>query len=113
MERVKTTWDYVMLLIALLLAGTVFAHYAEASDSNDAMKTCLMAHGYEGNTQLMTFNFSKASACFHDWKVGELREKYIEGQLWLEEHPWYKGDNWDWEDVARKYPGNRGGVTRY
>lgn len=96
-------------IIALCLLSTT----VNANENNEAMKTCLMAHGYEGNTQLMTFNFSKASACFHDWKAGKLREEYIRGQLWLEENPWYKGDNWNWEEVARTYPGNRGRITRY
>lgn len=111
MERVKTTWDYVMLVIAILLAGTVFARYAEASENNDAMRACLLAHNYDGQV-LNMYNFGPASRCYHDWKSGQLSQEYIKSKMWLEEHPWYTGSNWNWEEVARKYPGKEN-VKRY
>lgn len=95
-------------LIALCLLSTT----VNATENNDAIKTCLLANGYEGNTQIMGFDFTKAAACYHDWKSGKLREEYINAQLWLEEHPWYKGKNWNWEEMAVQHPG-RTTIRRY
>lgn len=97
----------IKTLLLLLCVGNVYAN-----ENNDAMKACLLAYGYEGHTQIMGFDFSGASACYHDWKIGKLREEYIMSKLWLEEHPWYTGTNWNWEEVNKAYPGKKN-VTRY
>ena len=99
---------YVML--TMLLSSSAMAdynkYYEDMEASNQAMRTCLLAHGYEGSV-FFTYSFEKASACFHDWKSGQLKKDYIRTQMWLEQHPWYKGTDWNWEQISKEYPGNR------
>lgn len=91
----------IKLFVLCLLSSSVYAN-----ENNEAMKACLLAHGYNGSVFLM-YDFSKASACYHDWKSGKLREEYIQSKLWLEENPWYTGSNWNWEEVSKQYPGHK------
>jgi hypothetical protein len=94
-----------------LLALCLLSTSAYGNENNEAMKTCLLAHGYDGSIFLM-YNFEKAAGCYHDWKSGQLREEYIQSKLWLEEHPWYTGSNWNWEEIQKEYPGKRT-ITRW
>jgi len=89
------------IFVLYLLSTSVYAN-----ENNEAMKTCLLAHGYDGSVFLM-YDFGKAASCYHDWKAGKLREEYIQSKLWLEENPWYTGSNWNWEEVQKEYPGKR------
>ena len=93
------------VLALCLLSSTANAGYKEYA-SNDAMKTCLLAHGYEG-TIFFTYSFEKAAACWGDWKAGQLTEEYVKTKLWLEENPWYKGSHWNWEEISKQYPARR------
>jgi hypothetical protein len=97
-----------LLLLCLIITTPVYAGYAEQyqnmKESNAAMKTCLLANGYEGSV-FFTYSFEKAAACWGDWKAGQLTEEYIKTKLWLEENPWYKGPHWNWEEISKQYPG--------
>jgi hypothetical protein len=88
-----------MLLIALLLAGSVLSHYAEASDNNRVMKACLDEYGYTPDN-FNAFNFGPAAECFHKWRTAENSNETIKLREFLLEHPWYKGSNWQWEARA-------------
>ena len=108
----KTKLFLLCLLPVLAHATSYDDYHAKQAASNQAMKTCLLANGYSGEV-FYGYNFSKAAACFHDWKDGQLREEYIKAQLWLEENPWYKGSHWKWEELSKQYPGRRTTIKRY
>jgi len=100
------------LLPALAHATSYDNWHARMTESNQAMKTCLLANGYSGEV-FYGYNFSRAAGCFHDWKDGQLRADYIQGQMWLEENPWYKGSYWNWEELSERYPGRGITIKRY
>ena len=96
-------------IIALcLLSTTANAGYEEYYEnmeaSNEAMKTCLLAHGYDG-TVFFSYAFEKAAACHGKWKTKQLTEEYVKTRLWLQENPWFTGSNWNWQEIAKEYPG--------
>jgi len=72
---------------------------ADTTHSNEVMKSCLAEHGYTPEN-FETFKFSKSAACFHDWKTAEVQKDYEKQREFLQEHPWYKGKNWKWEERA-------------
>jgi hypothetical protein len=103
--------EWLNIAIGIVLLSAVFTYEAVASSpseykkmaaNNHAIKECLLAHGYNGNvlTNGKQFDWAKASACYHDYKQGVMSEEYVKLKFFLEEHPWYKGRNWDWEKPA-------------
>jgi hypothetical protein len=95
-------------IIALcLISSSVFAtsaeEYARMDANNQAIKDCLLAYGYEGNTLTTKkdFNWQAASSCYAKWKQGVMSEEYMKLRFFLEENPWYKGGNWQWETQAK------------
>ena len=105
----------IKLLVLCLLPVLAHAGYEDWHDdmnaNNAAMRTCLLANGYSGDV-FYGYNFGKAAACFHSWKDGQLKADYIKGQMWLEENPWYKGQDWNWEEMQKRYPGRKT-IKRY
>ena len=102
---------FLLCLLPVLAHAGYDSYHAKMNDNNAAMRTCLLANGYAGDV-FYSYNFSQAAACYHSWKDGQLRADYIQGQMWLEENPWYKGEHWNWEQVQKRYPG-RTTIKRY
>jgi len=72
---------------------------AETTHSNEVMKSCLEESGYTPD-KFETFDFSKPAACHSKWRVAETEKDYVKMRSFLQEHPWYKGKNWKWEERA-------------
>ena len=94
----------ILLLVALMLPTTVISattpdQYAQMQASNQIMKEWLATAGYDGNVRDFE-NFGEASKCWHDYKMGKLNDEYLKLRFFLEDHPWYKGGNWQWEVPA-------------
>jgi hypothetical protein len=94
------------IVLLLLLTTTAFAsspeEYAKMQANNQAIKDCLLAYGYTGNT-LTTgkhFNWAAASGCYSKYKQGVMADEYVKLKFFLEDNPWYKGGNWDWQTEA-------------
>jgi len=95
--------QYSEIVIALIIAAILslcWVAVVDASESNKVMKECLVTAGYKGDVTNFD-NFGKASKCFHDWKKGEMNKEYLKLKFFMEENPWYKGGNWDWETKER------------
>jgi len=91
-------------LLAICVLAWVFiatdAHAKVSANQNNAvMKACLEQEGYTFD-KFDTFNFSKAAACFHDWKIAEIEKDYAKMREFLKENPHFKGKNWKWEERA-------------
>jgi hypothetical protein len=81
--------------IILLLLSTATAN----AQSNEIMKMCLKDTGYTPKT-FYQYDFSKGFACWSNWKSGYEKLKMEKQRQFLEENPWYKGNNWKWEERA-------------
>lgn len=92
----------VMFLIAsfLLFVSSKTIIVADTNISNnDAMKACLAKFGYTVEN-FDTFPFDEASSCYREWKSAETKKDFNNLQAFLDEHPWYRGSNWKWEEKA-------------
>lgn len=90
-----------LLFIALLLPATVSSattpeQYAAMQANNQAIKECLATAGYNGDVKNFK-HFDKAAKCVHDYRMGKMNEEYVKLRFFLEDNPWYKGGNWQWE----------------
>jgi len=74
---------YILTVIALMVASTA---WAEDNLNNKVMKQCLQMTG----DSFETYNFTKASACYHQWKTGELKKEYAELRDFLKHNPRYR-----------------------
>jgi hypothetical protein len=84
-----------LLAATLVLAGSAHA----IADNNKVLKMCLAANGYTPD-QFDTFDFGPAANCFHEWKIADTEQDYVKMRAFLEEHPWYRGKNWRWEEYV-------------
>ena len=82
--------------LLLILASLFVYSTAYASESNQALKECLLASGYKPET-FDQFDFSEAAGCHQAWLAGAMQDKHIRLRMFLESKPWYKGPGWDWE----------------
>lgn len=92
------------MFIALVLPATVWSattpeQYAQMQANNQIIKECLATAGYDGNVETFD-NFGEASKCVHDYRMGKMNEEYLKLRFFLEDNPWYKGGNWQWEVPA-------------
>lgn len=87
--------------LLLILASLFVYSTAYASASNQALKECLLANGYTPE-KFDEFDFEKTAGCHQSWLAGNMRREHVELKMFLEENPWYKGRNWDWEIVAKQ-----------
>lgn len=89
------------LLAICVLAWVLVASdaKAETSHSNEVMKQCLDQYGYTPE-KFDTFDFSKPAACHSKWRVAEIEKNHVKMRKFLDEHPWYRGKNWKWEERA-------------
>ena len=74
---------YILTVIALMVASTA---WAEDNQNNRVMKQCLQMTG----NSFETYNFQKASACYQQWKVGEIKKEYAELRDFLKHNPRYR-----------------------
>ena len=74
---------YILTVIALMVASTA---WAEDNLNNKVMKQCLQMTG----DSFETYNFTKASACYDQWKTGELKKEYAELRDFLKHNPRYR-----------------------
>jgi len=98
-NETKDTAIAVVILITLLLSWMSLYNDAHASESNNAMKACLDKYGYTPE-KFDTFDFTKAAACHSEYRANVVANQDLERKQFLEEHPWYKGKNWKWEETA-------------
>jgi hypothetical protein len=85
-----------MLAIMVMFANP---RAAQAEENNDVLKSCLKLHEYSPE-KFDTFNWGKASRCYHAHAIAQEESKREEIREFLKEKPWYKGANWKWEDKA-------------
>ena len=74
---------YILTVIALMVASTA---WAEDNLNNKVMKQCLQMTG----DSFETYNFNKASACYQQWKTGEMKKEYAELRDFLKHNPRYR-----------------------
>jgi hypothetical protein len=87
----------IMLLCMVLAMMAVFTNPRAAyADNNEAIKYCLEVYGYTPE-KFDGFNWNGASSCFHEYAVANEKAKRTKIREFLEEKPWYKGKNWQWE----------------
>ena len=81
-----------LIAFGLFLAAVVswvWVVTAEAGESNQAMKGCLVINGYHPK-DFDTFDFNKAAGCFHNWKVNKERQELAELRDFLKHNPRYR-----------------------
>ena len=84
--------DYLVGLGLLALAAAswvaVLTTDASAEDNlnNKVIKQCLQMTG----NSFETYDFNKASACYQQWKVGEIKKEYAELRDFLKHNPRYR-----------------------
>jgi len=71
------------IALAVLFVSPV---WAEDNLNNRVMKQCLQMTG----DSFETYNFNKASACYQQWKVGEIKKEYAELRDFLKHNPRYR-----------------------
>jgi len=76
-------------LLAAAVVSWVWVVTAEAGESNQAMKGCLVINGYHPK-DFDTFDFNKAAGCFHNWKVNQERQELAELRDFLKHNPRYR-----------------------
>lgn len=86
--------DYLVGLGLLALAAAswiaVLTTDARAEVSNnEALKGCLVINGYTPD-KFDTFNFNKASGCYHNWKAEKNRQELAELRDFLKHNPRYR-----------------------
>lgn len=86
----------VGLLMVVIMLWTYVAT-AEASESNNAMKRCLIQNDYTPD-KFDTFDFSKAAACHSEYRIFKTQVEYQAMREFLKHKPWYRGTKWNWED---------------
>ena len=93
--------DLLQILLICVLAAyiTLLITPAQADGNNEPLKECLAKYDYSPE-KFETFNWQKASACFHAKSIKQSEETYAKLRAFLKENPWYKGKNWKWEDTA-------------
>jgi len=74
---------YILTVIALMVASTAVA---EDNLNNKVIKQCLQMTG----NSFETYDFNKASACYQQWKVGEIKKEYAELRDFLKHNPRYR-----------------------
>jgi len=75
---------YILTVIALMVASTAWAN-----ENNQAMKACLAINGYTPD-QFDTFDFTKASKCHSDYRIGVQQAEYAELRDFLKHNPRYR-----------------------
>jgi len=91
-ERVKTMRDN-LIAFGLLLAAVVSwlwvaTAQAEENLNNQMIKDCVQ-HYRTGNS-VNDVNWTKASACYSQWRVGEMKKEYAEMRDFLKHNPRYR-----------------------
>jgi hypothetical protein len=74
---------YILTVIALMVASTA---WAEDNLNNKVIKQCLQMTG----NSFETYNFTKAAACYQDWKSGDNAVKLAEMRDFLKHNPRYR-----------------------
>lgn len=85
--------DYIVgigLFAAATASWLFVATDANATITNNtALKGCLYVNGYSPE-KFNTFNFNKASACYHNWKSKKEAKKLAELRDFLKHNPRYR-----------------------
>ena len=91
--------DWLQIVTGCVMMSAVFTFMAvddAYADNNEAIKYCLEVYGYTPE-KFDEFNWNGASSCFHEYAVANEKAKRTKIREFLEEKPWYKGKNWQWE----------------
>jgi len=75
------------LLVAALGAWTVVAN-ANENINNKMIKDCVQH--YRTGVSVNDVDWTKASACYSQWKVGEMKKEYAEMRDFLKHNPRYR-----------------------
>lgn len=78
----------LLTLLCIVWAGT-----ASATPSNDAMKACLDAYGYDKTAPIeerMKFDFTGPAKCASDYRVGKIQAELAEMRDFLKHNPRYR-----------------------
>jgi len=75
------------LLVAALGAWTVVAN-ANENINNKMIKDCVQH--YRTGVSVNDVDWTKASACYSQWKVGEMKKEYAELRDFLKHNPRYR-----------------------
>ena len=75
------------LLVAALGAWTVVAN-ANENMNNKMIKDCVQH--YRTGVSVNDVDWTKASACYSQWKVGEMKKEYAEMRDFLKHNPRYR-----------------------
>ena len=78
-----------LLVIAVLSWLWVVTAQAQTISNNTAIKGCLAIHGYHPK-DFDTFNFNKASSCYHNWRTEQDRIELAELRDFLKHNPRYR-----------------------
>jgi len=92
--------NWVTLGIVCVMWSGAMTYDAIANMNNEVMKSCLEKYGYK-QEKFNTFDFSKPAACHAKWRAAETEKNITKMREFLKEHPWYKGENWQWEECAK------------
>jgi hypothetical protein len=81
-------------IIAVGLLAIIFGTWsaiakADAITTNQAIKGCLAINGYTSE-KFDTFDFNKASGCFHNWKSKQEAKELAELRDFLKHNPRYR-----------------------
>ena len=85
--------DYLIafgLLAAAVVSWVwVATAYASPITNNMALKSCLQINGYHPD-DFDTFNWNKASSCYHAWRTGQDKIELTELRDFLKHNPRYR-----------------------
>jgi len=77
-----------VIILAAALCFVAIGAQAEISN-NDALKGCLAINGYTPE-EFDTFNFNKASSCYHNFAAEKNRQELAELRDFLKHNPRYR-----------------------
>lgn len=81
--------EVIGAIVGAILVSAVFTHDVIANENNEAMKGCLVINGYTPE-KFDTFDFTKASYCYHNYKIKRNAEELAELRDFLKHNPRYR-----------------------
>lgn len=85
----ETLIAFGLLIVSVILWLWVVTAQAQDITNNTAIKGCLAIHGYHPK-DFDTFNFNKASSCYHNWRTKQDRIELAELRDFLKHNPRYR-----------------------
>ena len=81
--------EWLMVMVGVVMISAVFTYEAVANENNNAIKGCLYMNGYSVE-KFDTFDFTKASYCYQNWKTKKNAEELAELRDFLKHNPRYR-----------------------